>query len=96
MEDRKVHHQKTMRLCGLVRGRRGHIQNTTPGADSRNRPPIFVGHRGRATGQGARAVGSRRTGTQARDTLQQRPQGAGAKQGLKKSQDSKGLFVVLS
>ena len=64
----KVYHQKTMRLCGLVWGRRGHSQNTTPGADSRNRPPLFL----RGTGAGPQGKGpelwvagarERRTGT---------------------------------
>nr|DAL07737.1 MAG TPA: hypothetical protein [Caudoviricetes sp.] len=56
-------------------------------------PPIFVGHRGRATGQGARAVGSRHTEAQARDTLQQRPQGAGHNKAQRKVRTQKDFLL---
>lgn len=84
-----------MRLCGLVWGRRGHPQNTTPGADSRNRPPYFCG----AQGQGHRARGQRR-GKQAHRRAGQRyaaaeATGQGAKQGPSRKSGLKRTFCCV-
>ena len=84
-----------MRLCGLVWGRRGHSQNTTPGADSRNRPPYFCG----AQGQGHRARGQRR-GKQAHRRAGQRyaaaeATGQGAKQGPSRKSGLKRTFCCV-
>lgn len=80
-----------MRLCGLVRGRRGHFQNTTPGADSRNRPPIFVGaqrrgQRVRGQRRGQQAQGSTGQGHAAAEAPGLRTkQGPSRKSGLKRT-----------
>lgn len=77
-----------MRLCGLVRGRRGHSQNITPGADSRNRPPIFVGAQGR--GHRARRPGPWAAGTQ-KHRLGTRCSRGPRAQGITRPQEKSGL-----
>ena len=57
--------------------------------------PLFSWeHRGGATGQGARAVGSRCTRAQNRDALQQRPQGAGHNKAPRKVRTQKDFCCV--